>query len=71
MHCTDKTAIAYLAIETKQHPWPQLKYNNPDDANPDKASAGPFKVIWIHPEKSYISNEYWAWRVAGIEQGRG
>jgi cytochrome c2 len=67
MACTTKTSIAYLAIEPKQHPWPQLKYNNPDQYNRDMSSAGPYKIIWLHPEKSYISNEYWAWKVKTIK----
>lgn len=66
LHCTDKTAIAYLGVEPAQHPWPRLKYNNADQHNPETKSAGPFQVIWVHPEKSYISNEYWAWKVVGI-----
>lgn len=66
MQCTNKTAVAYLAIETEQQPWPKLKYNNPDKNSPDDGTAGPFMVIWLHPEKSDISNEYWAWKLAAI-----
>jgi cytochrome c2 len=65
--CTNKTAIAYVAIEPEHQPWPQLKYNNPDQHSPNTGSAGPFKIIWLHPEKSYISNEYWAWKVVKIK----
>ena len=35
-------------------------------ANNTNTTAGPFDVIWVHPEKSYISNEYWAWSVVKI-----
>ena len=66
MNCRSTSSIAYLAIETKQQPWPRLSYNNPDLHNPESGSAGPFQIIWLHPEKSYVSNEYWAWKVVSI-----
>lgn len=66
MQCTDKTAIAYVAIETEEHPWPQLKYNNPDKNSPQHGTAGPFMIVWTNPEKSSISNEYWAWKLIEI-----
>lgn len=67
MNCTDKTSVAYLAIENPNKPWPKLKYNNPDQNHPDDGTAGPLSVIWEHPEKSYISNEYWAWKLVKIK----
>jgi cytochrome c2 len=66
LHCTNKTSIGYLAIEPIDKPWPKLKYNNTDATQPDAGTAGPFAVIWVNPAKSYISNEYWAWKVTSI-----
>ncbi|HTM63989.1 MAG TPA: cytochrome c [Gammaproteobacteria bacterium] len=58
MTCNNQSAIAYIAIEPKDK-WPVLD-------NGTNTTAGPFDVIWLHPEKSYISNEYWAWSVVKI-----
>lgn len=66
LNCTKNHSIAYLAIESLKKPWPKLKYNNPDGKHPDAGSAGPFAIIWTNPEKDYISNEYWAWKVSRI-----
>lgn len=59
MTCNNKSSIAYLAIEPKNK-WPLLKNNT-------GTTAGPFDVIWVNPEKSYISDEYWAWSVVKIK----
>lgn len=66
MSCSNQTATGYIAIEPEHHPWPTLKYNNPDKNHPDDGTAGPFAVIWVNPEQSYISNEYWAWKLVKI-----
>lgn len=58
MTCDQNSAIGYLAIEPREK-WPLLNNNT-------NTTAGPYDVIWIHPEKSYISNEYWAWSVVKI-----
>jgi len=67
LSCHPNQAIAMLAIESLTHPWPKLKYNNSNQNHPDEGTAGPYQVIWLHPEKSYISNEYWAWKVNKIK----
>jgi len=59
MTCNNHSAIAYLAIEPEGK-WPLLD-------NGTNTTAGPFDIIWLHPEKSYISNEYWAWSVVQIK----
>lgn len=59
MHCSNHSAIGYLAIEPLKK-WPLLSNNT-------GTTAGPYDVIWVHPEKSYISNEYWAWSVVKIK----
>lgn len=52
------SSVGYLAIEPIKQ-WPVLN-------NGTNKTAGPFDVIWVNPEKSYISNEYWAWSVIKI-----
>jgi cytochrome c2 len=68
LNCSDQHSLAYLAIETEDKPWPRLHYNNADKNNPSKTSAGPFQVIWLNPEKSYISNEYWTWNLIEVKE---
>lgn len=58
MSCNKNSAIGYLAIEPVKK-WPLLRYKT-------GTTAGPFDVIWVYPEKSYISDEYWAWSVVRI-----
>jgi mono/diheme cytochrome c family protein len=48
-------AIGYLAIEDRAHPWPKL---------PGKTeTAGPFYLIWDHPERSAVTREQWPYQV--------
>lgn len=58
LDCKKNASIAYLAIEPNKK-WPIL-------FNHTNTSAGPYAVIWTHPERSYISDEYWAWSVVKI-----
>ena len=52
------SARAWLAIELADAPWPPV---------PGKTvSAGPFYIVWEHPEASRISSEYWAYQVAAL-----
>ncbi len=53
-------AIAYLAVEPSDEPWPALKAG-------EKFSAGPFYLVWIHPERANIGPEQWPYQVAKIE----
>lgn len=55
------SSIAYVAIEEAKSPWPVLK--NEKYAN----TAGPFYLIWEHPEKSKISNEDWPYQLTSFE----
>ncbi|CAM2968517.1 putative signal peptide protein [Legionella steigerwaltii] len=59
MNCGKNASIAMLAIEPKSK-WPIID-------NHTGHTAGPYEVIWLHPERSYISNEYWAWSVIAIK----
>jgi mono/diheme cytochrome c family protein len=56
----DSPARAYLAIEPPGAPWPPLKADAP-------ASAGPFYLVWVHPEKAAVAPEQWPYQIARIE----
>ncbi len=51
---------AFLAIEDPAAPWP------PIPGKPDKASAGPFYIIWRRAPSVHVSSEYWAYRLAAL-----
>lgn len=51
---------AFVAIEDPAAPWPAI----PDKK--DKASAGPFYIIWRRAPSVYVSSEYWAYRLAAL-----
>jgi mono/diheme cytochrome c family protein len=53
-------AVAYLAIEPVDAPWPPLK---PEGG----ASAGSFYLVWVNPERARITPEQWPYQVARIE----
>lgn len=51
---------AFLAIEPPAAPWP------PIPGKPDKASAGPFYIVWKLTPPATVSREYWAYRLARL-----
>ncbi len=53
-------AQAWLAIEDPAQPWPALASGKP--------SAGPFYLVWTHPEAGRISPEQWPFQVASIKR---
>ncbi|RKP43672.1 c-type cytochrome [Trinickia fusca] len=55
-----KGAQAWLAIEDPQAPWPPLPTN--------KGHAGPFYVVWTHPEAAGVSDEQWPYQLAQIRR---
>jgi mono/diheme cytochrome c family protein len=57
---TGDGAVAYLAIESTDAPWPPLKAG-------DAATAGPFYVVWLRPERGAIVPEQWPYQVVRIE----
>lgn len=59
MDCSKNASIAMLAIEPASK-WPIID-------NYTGLTAGPYEIIWLYPERSYISNEYWAWSVITIK----
>ncbi|RBA25365.1 c-type cytochrome [Herminiimonas fonticola] len=50
----------WLAIEAANAPWPELK--------PGGRSAGAFYLVWISPEKSNITPEFWPYQIAVISE---
>ena len=56
----DDQPRAYLAIEPQAAAWPPLKAGQ-------KATAGPFYLVWMNPEKGRIAAEQWPYQVARIE----
>ena len=53
-----KRSVAYVAIESAAESWPPVKSGGP--------SAGPFYLIWLHPELSSIAQEEWPFQLAGF-----
>jgi len=53
-------ATAYLAIEPADAPWPALKTG-------EAATAGPFYLVWLHPERVAPAREQWPYQIARIE----
>ena len=53
-------AVAYVAVEPVDAPWPPLK---PEGG----ASAGPFYLVWVNPERARITPEQWPYQIARIE----
>lgn len=53
-------AVAYLAIEPSDAPWPALKEG-------DAATAGPFYLVWLRPEHVALGREQWPYQIARIE----
>jgi len=53
-------AVAWIAVEDASHPWPPLE---------GKAiSAGPFYLVWQHPERAGISPEQWVFALAALTE---
>lgn len=58
LHTKKGGAEAWLAIELPEAHWPAL---------PGKTvSAGPFYIVWLHPEASGIRSEQWPYMVAEL-----
>jgi mono/diheme cytochrome c family protein len=49
---------AYLAIEDPNSPWPSLAGK--------ATSAGPFYLVWTHPQASAIGREEWPFQIASF-----
>jgi len=57
---SDNAARAYLAIEPPNAPWPALKAGA-------AATAGPYYLVWLRPERGRIASEQWPYQVARID----
>ncbi|MGE1084374.1 c-type cytochrome [Pseudomonas shirazensis] len=53
-------AQAWLAVEDSAKPWPAL--------GKDKATAGPFYLVWTNPKASAIRPEQWPFQIATIRR---
>jgi mono/diheme cytochrome c family protein len=51
-------AQAWLAVEPADAAWPTLSAGKP--------SAGPFYLVWLHPEAGHIGPEQWPYQIASI-----
>jgi len=51
---------AWLAVEDPAQPWPALAEN--------KGDAGPYYVVWTHPEAMKIGPEQWPFKLASIRR---
>jgi len=56
----DGGAVAYLAVEPAEAPWPPLKAGQ-------AGTAGPFYLVWLRPEKGAITPEQWPYQIVRIE----
>ncbi len=54
-------SAAYIAIENPKSKWPELPLK------PGAGSAGPFYLVWLHPELSGILQEEWPYQIAAFE----
>lgn len=51
-------SVAWIAVESHAAPWPSL---------PGKTvSAGPFYLVWEHPERSAVGSEQWPYQVTSL-----
>lgn len=53
-----RRSIAYVAVEDPKRPWPKVKDG--------KATAGPFYLVWEHPELSAVVQEEWPFQLAAF-----
>lgn len=51
---------AWLAIEDPAHPWPRL--------GADRHDAGPFYLVWTHPQNARIGAEQWPYQLVSIRK---
>jgi mono/diheme cytochrome c family protein len=55
LNTDDSKAVAWLAIEPADHPWPAIPQKD--------ASAGPFYIVWTGAEVDSIRSEQWPYQV--------
>jgi len=52
-------AVAYLAVEEPEHPWPLLPGN--------KVNPGPYRLVWLGKGVANIRSEQWPYQVIRLE----
>ncbi len=55
-----QAATPYIAIEPSNKKWPALKGKG-------SKTAGPFYLVWLHPERSKVGPEEWPFQLASFE----
>jgi mono/diheme cytochrome c family protein len=56
-------AEAWVAVEDPSHPWPPLAGH--------PAGAGPFYLVWTHPQAGHVSPEEWPFQLASVRALQG
>jgi hypothetical protein len=51
-------AVAWIAVEDPAHPWPNLVGKS--------ATAGPYYLVWEHPEQARITTEQWPYEIVSL-----
>jgi mono/diheme cytochrome c family protein len=51
-------AVAFIAVEDPAHPWPPLPHKT--------ETAGPFYLVWQHPERSGVTREQWPYQLVRL-----
>jgi mono/diheme cytochrome c family protein len=51
-------SVAWVAVEDAAQPWPPLPGKD--------VSAGPFYIVWEHPERSGVGSELWPYQTVAI-----
>ncbi len=58
LNTDESKAVAWLAIEPADHPWPPIPRKD--------ASAGPFYIVWTGVEVGSIRSEQWPYQMANL-----
>jgi mono/diheme cytochrome c family protein len=51
-------AVPWVAVEDPAQPWPDLPRQ--------RGSAGPYYLVWEHPERSHVSTEQWPYKLVRL-----
>jgi mono/diheme cytochrome c family protein len=51
-------SVAWIAVEDRTAPWPPLPGKD--------VSAGPFYLVWEHPERSGVGSELWPYQTVAL-----
>lgn len=54
----DGGSVAWIAIDDPKKPWPKLPGKD--------VSAGPFYLVWAHPQRSGVTTEQWPFALASL-----